>query len=80
MKLMKQLFSLLVLVVLVSCKKEEPQPECMCYEYTEKYDPFALDDWSPKSETYPATDFCSKEDGVWTYNANGTERTTTICN
>ena len=77
------LFSLL----LVSCKKETKQvtppvePTCDCYQRHENLSSnLGQFSWVLDYETSPATDFCSKDDSVWNYNANGAHRWRWICN
>lgn len=84
---MKNIIKALPLLLLVSCKKDTKQttpppvePTCDCYQRHENLSSnLGQFSWVLDYETSPATDFCSKDDSVWNYNANGAHRWRWIC-
>lgn len=81
MKPMKTILISIALLTIVSCNKEAQTSACQCYEHHEALisnypNGFS---WELDHETVPASDFCDKDNGVWTYYSNDTKRYRTIC-
>jgi hypothetical protein len=81
MTLMKTILISLALLTVVSCKKSPQSSACQCYEHHEALETngtFGMS-WNLDHETTPASDFCDKDNGAWTYYSNDTKRYRTIC-
>jgi len=78
---MKTILISLALLTVVSCKKAPQTTACQCYEHHENLvsnfpNGFT---WEEDHNTPPASDFCDKDNGAWTYYDNDTKRYRTIC-
>jgi len=78
---MKTILISIALLTIVSCNKEVQTTACQCYEHHEALisnypNGFS---WELDHETVPTSDFCDKDNGVWTYYSNDTKRYRTIC-
>lgn len=79
--LMRTILISLTLLALVSCNKEVETTACQCYEKHEAlihYYPSTFV-WEQDHNTTPASDFCDKDNGAWSYYDNDTKRYRTIC-
>ena len=78
---MKTIIFSIALLTIVSCNKNTQSTACQCYEHHEALETTGTFDmvWNEDHNTTPASDFCDKDNGAWTYYQNDTKRYRTIC-